>query len=254
MENESIMAVARTTPRDPKKIVKQLAELIDAYPEAADEAIYVKPVGTEMLVTCSSCKHEYPVPYIPKDGVQCPKCSVEERGNVRARKVKKFAEGLSIRAAESIRSIYGYNRLAVSMKELPDGKVELSGVFVDYATGTMTSDTRIISPFYTDRFKKQAKHPEDRFLNVLVKAEKSKLRRDIIMDSVPNSIKAAYRDCCEKKLTTLVPPEKIKNEILPWFAQKGLTAEQLEKIIGRAAQHGLDRAGPLKAQADGDGA
>jgi hypothetical protein len=231
MENESIMTVARAQPRDPKKILKQLVELIDAYPEAADDAIYVKPVGTEIRVTCGGCAKEYSVPYVPKDGVNCPHCDCNRIKT--QKKVKKFAEGLSIRAAESIRSIFGFNRLSVTMDTLPDGNVKLSGVFVDYATGTMTADTRVVSPYYTNRYKKAEKHPEDRFYNVIVKAEKSKLRRDVVLDSIPNVLKAAYRDACEKKLAALVSPEKIKNEILPNFAKKGLSAEHLEKIIGR---------------------
>jgi hypothetical protein len=236
MENESIMSVAQARPRNYVAIVQQLQQLVDAYPEAADEAIYSKPVGTETKVVCGGCGAEYAVPYIGKDGVQCPKC---ESPKVKSsRKVKKFAEGLSIRSAESIRSIYGFNRLAVRMEMLEDDRVKLSGVFVDYSTGTITADERIVSPFYTDRFKKQAKTPEDRFLGVVVKAEKSKLRRDVTLDSVPNIVKAAYRDACEKKMKAMVSKDVIEKQIVPFMAGFGLTLEHLEKIIGRPASLG----------------
>lgn len=236
MENETIMAAARVQPRNVPAILRQLQEIIDVYPEAADEAIYVKPVGTELRITCGGCGKEYVVPYIPKDGVDCPHCDAHSIKS--QKKVKKFAEGLSIRAAESIRSIYGYNRLSMTTEEVEGGKVKISGVFVDYATGSMTADSRIVSPFYTDRFKKIQRHPEDRFLNVLVKAEKAKLTRDLILNSVPNVLKAAFRDSCEKKLASLISEERIKSEILPWFASKGLTQAALEAIIGRPAAMG----------------
>jgi nitrogenase subunit NifH len=85
--------------------------------------------------------------------------------------VKKYAEGLSIRAAESIRSVFGYNRLATSVEQLPDGCVKLTGIFVDYAAGNITADERIVSPFYKKaRSNVMERIPEDRFLNVVVKS------------------------------------------------------------------------------------
>lgn len=238
MENESIMSVAAARPRNIPAILKQLRELIDAYPEAADEAIYVKPVGTETQVICGECGKSFAVPYIGRDGVECGHCRAHNGKNAKQRKVKKFAEGLSIRAAESIRSIYGFNRLAISMEDLEDGKVKIAGVFVDYSTGTMTADARIVSPWYTTWDKKTARHPEDRFLSVLVKAEKSKLRRDLILDSVPSTLKAAFRDACEKKLAALITPEVISAQILPYFTSLGIGAEHLEAIVGRPMSMG----------------
>ncbi len=230
MENESIMSVARATPRDPMKIVGQLQQLIDAYPAAADEAIYSKPVGTVIEVTCGSCGVKYEVNKI-EQGTACPACESAKYGP--SRKVKKFAEGLSIRAAESIRSIYGYTRLATTTEELHDGKVKITGVLVDYAAGNLTSDERIVSPMYRSRNGTMTRTPEDRFLNVVVKAEKSKLRRDVILDNTPNIVKAMFRDACEKKMAELVAPEVVEQKILPAFAAYGITPEQLDKILGR---------------------
>ncbi len=232
MENESIMALARTAPRDPMKIVKQLGELIEAYPAAADEAVYSKPVGTVLEVTCGNpkCGVKYEVAKIEGD-TACPNC--ESKARKEARKIKKFAEGLSIRAAESIRSIFGYTRLATTAAMLPDGTVKLTGVLVDYAAGNVTSDERIVSPYYKSRGGGMVKTPEDRFLNVVVKAEKSKLRRDVILDSTPGIVKAMFRDMCDQKLTALVSPELIEQKIIPAFESYGITREQLDKIVGR---------------------
>jgi len=238
MENESIMTVARTTPREPAKIVAQLQELINAYPAAADDAVYSKPVGTVFEIVCGACGVKYEA--ASTSGAECPACSSPKLGT--SRKVKKFAEGLSIRAAESIRSIYGYTRLATTTEELPDGKVKLSGVLVDYAAGNVTSDERIVSPMYRAKGGAMTRVPEDRFLNVVVKAEKSKLRRDVILDNTPNIIKAMFRDACERKMEELICPELVDQKILPAFARHGITVEHLEKILGHSRALGWTQA------------
>jgi hypothetical protein len=230
MENEQIFAVAKATPRDPLKIVAQLQQLIDSYPAAADEAIYSKPVGTVMEVTCGDCKVKYEATKVETD-TACPSCDSTRHAAIR--KVKKFAEGLSIRAAESIRSIYGYTRLATTTELLDNGNAKLTGVLVDYAAGNITSDERLISPMYKSRGGQMVRTPDDRFLGVVVKAEKSKLRRDVILDNTPNIIKAMFRDACEKKLLELIAPEVIDQKVVPAFAAYGVTLEHLEKIVGR---------------------
>jgi hypothetical protein len=237
MENESIMAVARAVPRDPLKIVAQLKQLIDAYPAAADEAIYSKPVGTVTEITCQ-CGIKYEVSYIDKDTTVCPACEAKPSRDARTRKVKKFAEGLSIRAAESIRSIFGYTRLATTCDIRPDGSAKITGVLVDYAAGNVTSDERIVSPYYKSKTGAMVKTPEDRFIGVVVKAEKSKLRRDVILDSTPAIVKALFRDECEKKMLELVAPEVIEQKILPAFLERGISVEHLEKLVGRPRKLG----------------
>ena len=244
MENEQIFAVAKMQPREPMKIVAQLQELIDAYPAAAGEAIYRKPVGNVIEVTCSACGVKFEVVKLEQE-TTCPACDVpaiQKGKSVQTRKVKKFAEGLSIRAAESIRSIYGYTRLATTAEEIDGGKVKLTGCLVDYAAGNITSDERIVSPMYRSRTGQMVRTPEDRFLNVTVKAEKAKLRRDVILDSVPNIIKAAFRDACERKMGELVSEEFIEQRIIPAFASYGVTAEHLARIIGRPHKLGWSEA------------
>ncbi|MBN2024973.1 MAG: hypothetical protein JW809_19510 [Pirellulales bacterium] len=230
MENESIMSVARAQPRDPMKIVEQLQQLIDAYPQSAEEAIYCKPVGTVHQLTCAKCGIKYEVVKIDKDTC-CTVCG--EKKHTNAHPVKKFAEGLSIRAAESIRSIYGYTRLATTTELLEDGRAKITGVIVDYAAGNLTSDERIVSPYYKSREGGMVRTPEDRFLNVTVKAEKSKLRRDVILDNTPGIIKAMFRSACEDKMRALVKPEVIDQKVIPAFADYGITPAHLDKLVGR---------------------
>jgi hypothetical protein len=245
MENESIMAVARTTPRDPMKIVEQLRQLLEAYPGAAEKAIYSKPVGTVTEIVCGNpkCGIRYEVNAIDAETC-CPACDSKVRGA--ARKVKKFAEGLSIRSAEDIRSIYGYTRMATTTTILEDGKAKLTGVLVDYAAGNVTSDERIVSPMYKARGGGMVRTPEDRFLNVVVKSEKSKLRRDVILDNTPSIVKAMYRDLCERKMADLVKPEVIEQKVIPAFAEYGVTRDHLDKIVGRPHKLGWREADRLQ--------
>jgi hypothetical protein len=230
LENESIMAVASAKPRDPGEIVKKLQALVDAYPASADEAIYIKPVGTVTKVTCGTCKAVEELSWVPSDW-SCAKC---ESGKISERKkIKKFAEGLSIRAAESIRSIFGFTRLSVTVESLAGGAVKIRGVMVDYSAGNITADERIVSPNYTKRGGGVGRVPEDRFLNVIVKAEKAKLRRDVILDSTPNYIKAYFQNACEEKLKSLLDSDAVKKKVLPWFEQQGVSQEQVEDIVGK---------------------
>ncbi|MBN2579135.1 MAG: hypothetical protein JXB10_09105 [Pirellulales bacterium] len=236
MENESIMAVARATPRDPMKIVGQLQQLIDAYPAAADEAIYSKPVGTVMEITCQcGIKYEVNIKWVQRKPVAeqepCPECGEWKPKEQKA--VKKYAEGLSARAAESIRSIFGYTRLATTTEILEDGKARITGVLVDYAAGNITSDERIVSPYYRARSGQMQRVAEDRFLNLTVKAEISKLRRDVILLSTPNIVKACFKDACENKIRGLISDEVIEQKIIPAFAAAGITPAQLDLIVGR---------------------
>lgn len=255
MEAESIMSVARLTPRDPMKIVEQLKQLIESYPAAASEAIYSKPVGTVQLCECEHCGIKYEVNQVNGD-TECPGCQSKKRKTQTG--VKKFAEGLSIRAAESIRSVYGFTSLRMRQESLPDGKVKITGTLTDYSAGNITSDERIVSPMYRARGGQMTATPEDRFLNVVVKAEKAKLRRDVILDNTSSIIKAMFRDQCEKKLQMLVPPEVVEQKILPEFQRYGVTQAHLETILGKTAKLGwrekerLELQKMLRALIDGE--
>lgn len=243
MENESIMAVARKEPRDAAKLIQQLQALIDAYPAAADEAIYSKPVGTVTEIVCGGCGICYEVNKVFND-TACPDCESTDRSS--GRPVKKFAEGLSIRAAESIRTIFGFTRLATTCEILADGSARLTGVLVDYVAGNITSDERVVSRHYKSRGGGMTTVPEDRFLNVIVKAEKAKLRRDVILDSTPGIVKAMFRDACETKMLALISPEVIKQKIIPAFEQYGVTPAHLDQIIGSPAALGWNKAQKLE--------
>lgn len=235
MDHESIRAAAQLKPRNNALILKELLAIIDAYPAAADEAIYSKPVGTVWAIKCGKCGNRFES---ADQKAECPKCGSEGHNKDEARRIKKYAENLSIRAAETIRSIYGANSLRIASEELPDGKMRLSGTFVDYATATMTSDERIVSPWYKKKHGGMERIAEDRFLNLTVKAEKAKLRRDLILDAVPAILKAAYRDACEKKIVATVTAGYIEEQILPFLPSIGLNVADAETIIGKPRSMG----------------
>jgi predicted Zn-ribbon and HTH transcriptional regulator len=235
MDHESIRAAAQLKPRNNAVILKELLSIIDAYPAAADEAIYSKPVGTVWAIKCGKCGNRFEAS--DKDS-ECPKCGSEGHDKDEARRVKKYAENLSIRAAETIRSIYGANSLRVAQENLADGTVRITGIFVDYATATMTSDERIVSPWYKKRGGGMERTAEDRFLNLVVKAEKAKLRRDIILDAVPAILKAAYRDACEKKIVATVTAGYVEENILPFLPSIGLNVADAETIVGKPRSMG----------------
>jgi len=238
MENETMMSAAAVRPRDYKKVMEQLRNLIEAYPEFADDAIYCKPVGKVYEVHChnAECKHKFESSKQPTSETECPRCGTKYNGTP-AKRVQKYAEGLSIRAAESIRSLFGYNRLAVTETALPDGRVKITGVFVDFAAATITIDERTVSPYYTAYDGTKTLINEDRFLNVTVKAEKSKLRRDVIVGSIPSELKAGYMDACNKKLEELLTDEKV-GEIVKAFERFGVDEKSLEQLIGRPRSMG----------------
>jgi hypothetical protein len=245
MENEQIFTIARLKPRDWASVTKQLDELIRAYPEAAKLAIYKKPVGTVYLCKCANehCLLRFELTSLPRNNepIQCPRC---EGSAIQGKpeKRKKFAEGLSIRAAESIRSILGFTRLSTQTELDQDGRATLRGVIVDYCTGNLSADERVLSPFYKSRYGRMERTPEDRFLNVVIKAEKSKLKRDLILDITPNIVKACFRDACEKILMETAKPELIEKNVLPYFQQKGLSLENLEYLVGRPLKLGWTQA------------
>lgn len=235
MDHETIVAAAAIRPRNNTLILKELLSIIDAYPAAADDAVYSKPVGTVFAIKCAKCGNRFEA---ADSKSECPKCGSPGSDKDEVRKVKKYAEGLSIRAAETIRSIYGANSLRITEQDLPDGKVRLTGVFVDYATATMTSDERTVSPWYKRRGGGMEKIAEDRFLSLTVKAEKAKLRRDLILDAVPAILKAAFRDACEKKIMATVTAGYVEDNILPFLRTIGLTEADAETIVGKPRSMG----------------
>ena len=245
MENEHIMAVAQAKPRDYGKIKAELFSMIDNFPESAEDAIYNKPVGTVFVVFCK-CGHRYEVPakwdkanrgYKIQEQSPCPRC-----GNWQPKQqpvqTKKFARGLSIRSAENVRVAFGFNRVSTTLTPLDDGNLyKITGTFADYTNGNVTIDEQIVTPFFTSYDKQKTRIPDDRFFNTILKAEKSKVIREVVLRSVPGTLKAAYEDHCEKTISGLLTDGKIQ-EIVEKFAGIGVSQDMIEVLLGRPRQLG----------------
>lgn len=201
MENEMISAECRMRPRNMKEVRAKLQELLEEFPDFAEEAIYVKPVGQD------------------------------DNGN------QKHARGLSIRAAEALAEVYGYNRVRADVSKIDDFTVKVDATFTDFQSGRIWQDGGIVSKFYTARNKQRVTYSDDRFYNVVVKAEKSKYIREVICRSVNSALKAWFEAACTKAAESLLADEDIKTIVQAWKG-RGVTLEHLEAFLGKKSSMG----------------
>jgi hypothetical protein len=197
MENESIMAMAAKRPRDKKAILADLKSQIEAYPTFAKAAKYVKPVGKD-----------------PKTGRM------------------KFAEGLSIRAAEAIAASFGFNRVRTAATPIDADTVMVEATFVDYQTGRIWQDSTPVSKKYKARGGGTRVHSDDRFYNVVIKAEKSKCVREVVLRIVDPGLKSELDEMIETTLAELMD-EKQQSRLVNAFAAKKVGVADLEKVQGK---------------------
>lgn len=214
MENDNIVSMAKSIPRDHKSIIKEITDQLEAYPSFAAVAVYAKPVGKD-----------------PVTGQM------------------KIARGLSIRAAEAIAEAYRYNRVQATVAPNPDDQdsVQVSALFVDYQNGRIWQDAGILSKWYKKKSGAMEKHPDDRFFNVVVKAEVSRRIREVILRSVPPGLRQELLEMAQRRIAQLLTPEKI-NEIVKTFAERKVTQEMLEKYIGRTIAAGWKEEDRLNLQ------
>jgi hypothetical protein len=204
MENDSFQAVAAAHPRSLVKIKAELEEQLEAFPTLAEDAIYNKPVGKE------------------------------QGGSGQQR----YVRGLSVRSAEAIRECYGFNRVRTDVMEVDGGNaVKVEATFSDYQRCTIWQDSGIVSKFYKDRSGRMVKYADDRFYNVVVKAEASRRIREVILRSVNPGLKAWYFELAEKKIDEILD-EPAVDKIVGKFSTKGISLEQLEKSLGRTRKAG----------------
>jgi hypothetical protein len=197
MENENFQALASAHPRNFEIIKKELVASFDAFPQLAAASRYRKPVGTD-----------------PDTGRQ------------------KYAIGLSVRAAEALAEAYAYNRVVADLVSDDGQKVKITATFVDFQRGRMWQDSAFIGRTYKRKGGGVGTHPEDRFFDVVVKAAKSKVIREVIVRSVNPGLKVWFEAEIAKRIDALLTPEKME-EIFKAFAGRGLTQSELKKLLGR---------------------
>src|SRR5262249_7896913 len=109
--------------------------------------------------------------------------------------------------------------------------------FTDYQRGRMWQDSNIVSRFYRSKSGAVVAIPEDRFFGVVVKAEKSKLAREVICRSVNAGLKAWFWDQCEKLVDSMLD-EGTVDKIVGQFSTRGVALEQLETLLGKPRRSG----------------
>lgn len=234
MENDAIQSMAAARPRNYEEIKGELLATLKEFPEFADVAIYSKPVGQVADIKCA-CGHQYEAPIAksaPNKDYACTRCATQNKIPKDARPRQKFARGLSIRAAEALSEAYGFNRTRGDVMPQPDGTVKIEAIFCDYQKARIWQDAGIVSPF-----TKWGKTDDDRFHNTIVKAEKSKLIREVIVRSVNAGLKAWFYAECDKAQTPLLTEDKI-NTILTAFGKFGVTQSMLEDLLGKTRAEG----------------
>lgn len=197
MENDTLFAAARAMPRDHKQIRAELVAQFDAYPGLAAACIYSKPVGRD-----------------------------------KATGVMKYATGLSIRCAEALADVYGYNRVEAETLDLDADRVKIVATFTDFARVRVWRTSGILSKRYKDAHGKMQRTPDDRFYGTVCKAEASRLIREAIVRAVPPGLRTEIRAICERKMAGMLSDQGVK-KIVDAFAEIGVAAEQLEEHLGR---------------------
>lgn len=201
MQSEQIASMAQVRPRNNRQVIADLLEQVELSPAFASECVYAKPVGKN------------------------------ERGEM------QYARGLSIRAAEAIASSWGYNSIEQSVEALDDDSVKIAVVFFDYQTGRRWSDAVIVSKFYRDRSGKMTRHSEDRFHNIIIKAEKSKLLREVIIRSVNPAIRMELQSKAESVIAKMLSDDTVE-KIVQSFSGIGVGLAQLENLLGKPMKSG----------------
>ncbi len=227
LQHEGCMSLARAEPRNLVDIVANLKLQLVSFPEFAAIAIYNKPIGRGKN-SCGNCGAEF-----NKDNDRkCANCQmvnvqVFDGHTVPAGKVEiklgamKFAEGLSIHAAEAIAEAYKYNAIDTTADNKDNQFATISATFVDLQTGRMRRSTKDVPKHFTYRDGNQGKISDDRFWGTVIPAKQSLLLREVILRSMPAGLKAelfkAAKDAQETALTddqinSLVTLEKEKEK------------------------------------------
>ena len=202
LENDTIQSLAAARPRDHHSIKADIIQQLEAYPAFAKAAIYAKPVGKD-----------------PDTNRQ------------------KIARGLSVRGAEAIAEAYGYCRIRTDVTPIDDDHVKVEATFTDYQKGRIWQDAGVLSKWYKAKGGGMVKHADDRFYNVVVKAEVSRRVREVILRSVPPGLRAELQQMAEERIGKLLDDKEV-GKIIGYFGAMGVTPEQLEVYIGRSRSAG----------------
>ena len=198
IENDSIMSAAQAKPRDYKAVLHDIESQVKTFKSFAQEAMYDKPVGTD------------------RDGK------------------KRFATGLSIRAAEAMAVSMGNNKIRCDVIQVDNDTVKVEASFTDFCTGRVWTDARLVSKFYKTYKGGTQRHPDDRFYDLVVGAAKSKVIREVILRCVPPGLKSSLMECVQAEISNYLDDSTMVR-LITQFSNKGVSGEMLEDLIGKKA-------------------
>lgn len=211
MENESMMALAAARPRNYAAVLGNVKAQLAAYKSFAQEAVYNKPVGKDP-----------------------------------GTKKMRFARGLSIRAAEALAEAYRYCKVRSDVTPIDDDTVRVEACFTDYQSGRVWQDSGIVSKVYKMRSGGMGRYSDDRFYNVIVKAEASKRIRECILRMIPPGLRSELVLCVDEQLDAFLDDSTV-DKIVAEFSKRAVTLEMIERLLGkrRASFTNEDRASLL---------
>jgi len=229
MENDQIFSLAAAHPRNHEAIKADIVAQLMAYPSFAQAAVYQKPVGTKPA-TCRKCQTEMSVKKGDPPPKQCAKPGCEstsiDPGGM------QYASGLSIRAAEALAAAYGFNSIEADEEIIDDDHVKVTATFIDYQRGRRWKDSGIVSKVFRGAGGTMRRHSDDRFHSIVIKAEKSRRIREVVSRSVPPGLREELLICARRQAMTLLTDEVVE-QIVNYFAGKGVTLEQVESHLGK---------------------
>jgi len=191
MENETQMAIAVQRPRNEQKILSACMKELELYPSMAKESIYNKPVGKD------------------------------DNGNM------KYAQGLSIRTAESLASRWDNSSFGTAIVSEDEDSAIIAAVFLDYEHNTRHISQQRVSKFYKTKKGTIQRLSPDRFDTVL-KANASKCLREAILRSLPTGLKKEYENKA-RQILRAEPIESQRTAILERFLDLNVSQQILEE-------------------------
>lgn len=196
LENDVQMGIALKKPRDERKILEGAMTELDIYPNCAAEALYNKPVGKD------------------------------DTG------IMKYAEGLSIRAAESLGNRWGNNAFGCQTISENDTATMIAAVFLDYERNNRRVIEKRVSKFYKTREGQVRAYTPDRY-DIVLAANQSKALREAILRSLPAGLKEAYMTKAKSVLSKGKVEDRRKRMIAAFKVFK-VTTEMIAELGGKA--------------------
>lgn len=198
LENQTQMQISLARPRSEKAILADALGELELYPTAAKEAVYNKPVGK----------------------------------NDQGKQI--YAQGLSIRAAESIAGRWCNSAYGAEIVSEDGESITIGAVFLDMERNTRHAVSRRVSKSYKSRSGTIVKLVGDR-LDMAVNANISKALREVILRSLPAGLKAEYMEKAQEMISK-TSPDAIKKaipKITAYFKKHQITPEMIENFLGK---------------------